>query len=196
ESLANLPRYSQWLASQDWTDAYARHKQNLQLLGINDQEKRWVLKNPSHMSGLDALMTVYPDALIVYTHREPITCIASSCSLSAETTVGQSDTYVGGVIGHTQLDLWSRAFHTFHDARGKYDQDQFIDIPFGDLVKDQVGTARRVYEKFGLDWTPETEAAVTEIDREAKEGKAAPKHSYDLKDYGLTDKQVLDAFDR
>lgn len=196
ESLANLPRYTEWLKKQDWTDAYARHKQNLQLVGLNDQEKRWVLKNPSHMTALDALMTVYPDALIVYTHREPVTCIASSCSLSAETTEGHSDTYVGGVIGHTQLDLWSRSFHAFHDARGKYDQDQFIDIAFSDLVKDQVGVTRRVYEQFGLDWTPEAQAAVEEIDREAKEGKAAPKHSYDLKDYGLTEKQVLDAFDR
>ena len=98
---------------QDWTDAYARHKENLQFLGFNDQDKRWVLKNPSHIASLDALMTVYPDALIVYTHREPVVCIASSCSLSAETTVGQSDTYTGGVIGHTQLDLWSRGFHAF-----------------------------------------------------------------------------------
>jgi hypothetical protein len=196
ESLANLPRYTDWLKNQDWTDAYARHKQNLQLVGMNDVDKRWVLKNPSHMTALDALMTVYPDALIVYTHREPVTCIASSCSLSAETTEGHSDTYVGGVIGHTQLDLWSRGFHAFHDARAKYDQDQFIDIAFGDLVKDQIGVTRRVYDQFGLDWTPEVEAAVTDIDREAKEGKAAPKHSYDLKDYGLTEKQVLDAFDR
>lgn len=196
ESLANLPRYTDWLKKQDWTDAYARHKQNLQLVGLNDQDKRWVLKNPSHMTALDALMTVYPDALIVYTHREPVTCIASSCSLSAETTEGHSDTYVGGVIGHTQLDLWSRSFHAFHDARPKYDQDQFIDISFSELVQDQIGTTRRVYEQFGLDWTPEVEAAVTEIDREAKEGKAAPKHSYDLKDYGLTEKQVLAAFDR
>ena len=75
---------------QDWTDAYARHKENLQLVGLNDPEKRWILKNPSHMTALDALMTVYPDALIVYTHRDPVTCIASSCSLSAETTVGHS----------------------------------------------------------------------------------------------------------
>ena len=102
ESLANVPRYTEWLKGQDWTDAYARHKQNLQLVGLNDPEKRWLLKNPSHMTALDALMAVYPDALIVYTHREPVTCIASSCSLSAETTAGHSDTYVGDVIGHTQ----------------------------------------------------------------------------------------------
>jgi hypothetical protein len=196
ESLANIPRYSEWLQHQDWTDAYARHKQNLQLVGLNDQDKRWILKNPSHMTALDALMTVYPDALIVYTHREPVTCIASSCSLSAETTAGQSTTYSGGVIGRTQLDLWSRAFHAFHDARGKYDQNQFIDIAFGDLVKDQVGVTRSVYEKFGLDWTPEAEAAVVAIDREAKQGKAAPKHSYDIGDYGLTERVVLEAFDR
>ena len=196
EALANVPRYSEWLHHQDWTDAYARHKQNLQLVGLNDQDKRWVLKNPSHMSALDALMTAYPDALIVYTHREPVTCIASSCSLSAETTVGQSTTYLADVIGRTQLDLWSRSFHAFHDARGKYDQDQFIDIAFGDLVKDQVGVAHSVYEKFGLDWTPEAEAAVVAIDREAKQGKAAPKHSYDISDYGLTRHEVLEAFDR
>ena len=31
-----------------------------------------MLKNPSHMTALDALMTVYPDALVVYTHRDPV----------------------------------------------------------------------------------------------------------------------------
>lgn len=42
--------YSRWLAGQDWTPAYARHKRNLQLIGSNDPEKRWVLKNPSTCS--------------------------------------------------------------------------------------------------------------------------------------------------
>jgi hypothetical protein len=196
ESLANLPRYSQWLQGQDWTDAYARHKQNLQLIGLNDQDKRWVLKNPSHMTALDALMTVYPDALVVYTHREPVVCIASSCSLSAETTVGHSTTYVGGVIGHTQLDLWSRAFHAFHDARPAYDQDQFADVAFSDLRRDPLGVTRALYEQWSLDWTPEVEAAITEIDQESRSGAAAPKHDYSLKDYGLTERQVRKAFDR
>jgi hypothetical protein len=196
ESLANLPRYTDWLQGQSWTDAYARHKQNLQLVGLNDPEKRWILKNPSHMTALDALMTVYPDALVIYTHRDPVTCIASSASLSAETTVGHSDTYVGGVIGHTQLDLWSRSFHAFHDARPKYDQAQFADVAFKDLRDDPIGVTRGIYEQFGLEWTPEVQTAIEEIDREAKTGKAAAKHEYDLKDYGLSEQQVLAAFDR
>jgi hypothetical protein len=196
ESLANVPRYTEWLAKQDWTDAYARHKQNLQLIGLNDTDKRWVLKNPSHMTALDALMTVYPDALVVYTHRDPVTCIASSCSLSAETTAGHSTTFVGETIGRTQLDLWSRAYHAFHEARPKYDQAQFVDVAFGDLVKDPLGVTRSIYERFDLPWTPEVQAAIEEIDRESKEGAAKPSHSYSLSDYGLTERQVLAAFDR
>jgi hypothetical protein len=194
ESLAHVPRYTEWLAKQDWTDAYARHKQNLQLIGLNDQDKRWVLKNPSHMTALDALMTVYPDALIVYTHRDPVTCIASSCSLSAETTAGHSTTFVGETIGRTQLDLWSRAYHAFHEARPKYDQSQFVDVAFSDLRADPLGVTRRVYEHFGLDWTPEVQSAIEEIDRESKEGAAKPSHSYSLADYGLTEDEVRARF--
>jgi hypothetical protein len=196
ESLAHVPRYTEWLRQQDWTDAYARHKQNLQLVGLNDTERRWVLKNPSHMTALDALMAVYPDALVVYTHRDPVVCIASSCSLSAETTAGHSTTYVGRTIGETQLDLWSRAYHAFHDARPSYDQAQFVDVAFSDLRADPLGVARGVYEAFGLDWTPEVEAAIADLDRESRSGSAAPSHSYRLEDYGLTETEVRAAFDR
>ena len=196
ESLANVPRYTEWLKTQDWTDAYARHKQNLQLVGLNDTDKRWVLKNPSHMTALDALMTVYPDALIVYTHRDPVVCIASSCSLSAETTIGHSTTYTPDVVGSTQLDLWSRAYHAYHDARPAYDDAQFADVAFADLVADPMGVVRGVYEHFGLDFTPEAQSAVADIDRESKQGGKAPSHKYSLQDYGLTDDQVRSAFDR
>lgn len=196
ESLAHIPRYSAWLAQQDWTDAYARHRRNLQLVGLNDPDKRWVLKNPSHLTALDALMSVYPDALVVYTHRDPVVCIASSCSLSAETTAGHSTTYVGETIGRTQLDLWSRAYHRYHDARAAYDDRQFADVAFADLVRDPIGTVRGIYERFGLDLTPEALAAVEEIDRESKQGGKAPSHRYDLADYGLGEDDVHRAFDR
>jgi hypothetical protein len=196
ESLAQVPRYTEWLAGQDWTDAYERHRQNLQLIGLNDPEKRWVLKNPSHMTALDALMAVYPDALIVYSHRDPVVCIASSCSLSAETTAGHSTTFVGETIGRTQLDLWSRAYHAFHDARPAYDAKQFLDVAYTDFVADPVATTRSVYDAFGLDWSDAAEAAVTEIDRESRQGGKRPSHRYSLDDYGLTEGRVRDAFAR
>jgi len=87
ECLAHLPSYSAWLRGQDWTGAYRRHRRNLQLIGLG-AGRRWVLKNPSHLFALDALLAVYPDALIVQTHRAPDVAIASVCSLAAQATAG------------------------------------------------------------------------------------------------------------
>ena len=194
ESLANVPRYSAWLAGQDWTDAYQRHRANLQLIGLNDQEKRWVLKNPSHLAALDALMAVYPDALVVCTHRDPATSVASACSLSAEATAGHSTTFVGETIGRTQLAMLSRSWRSFTAARARYDGAQFIDVDYEAFVADPVGTTRGIYRAFGLDWTPETSAAVTAIDAESRQGGRRPAHRYDLGDYGLTVDEVRAAF--
>src|SRR5947199_6236756 len=59
ESLAHIPTYSSWLVEQSWLPAYERHRRNLQLIGLNESSKRWVLKNPSHLFSLDALLAVY-----------------------------------------------------------------------------------------------------------------------------------------
>ncbi len=194
ESLANVPRYSAWLAEQDWTDAYARHKENLQLIGLNDPEKRWVLKNPSHLVALDALMAVYPDALVVCTHRDPVTSMASACSLSAEATAGTSTTFVGSTIGRTQLEMLSRSWRTYTSARAAYDPAQFVDVDYREFVKDPVATTRSIYDSFGIEWTPDAQAAVEEIDRESRSGGKRPSHSYSLADYGLTEDEVRAAF--
>jgi len=196
ESLANVPRYSAWLAQQDWTDAYERHKENLQLVGLNDQDKRWVLKNPSHLIAIDALMTVYPDALVVFTDRDPVVSVASSCSLSAETTAGHSTTYVGETIGRTQLDFLTREWQAFWTARARYDQSQFFDVDYSSFVADPVGTVAAIYEAFGLEWSADAQRAVKQIDQESRTGKAKPSHTYTLEEYGLTERQVRDAFSR
>ncbi|MDT0203507.1 sulfotransferase [Nocardioides sp. AE5] len=194
ESLAHVPNYSAWLAKQDWTPAYQRHKANLQLIGLNDQDRRWVLKNPSHLVALDAIMAVYPDALIVQMHRDPVVSIASACSLSAEATAGWSTTFVGETIGRTQLDMLARCHASFMAAREKYDATQFHDVDYRAFVADPVGTTQGIYEAFGLGWTDEVAASVTRIDEESRQGGKRPKHSYSLEDYGLTEEQVRAAF--
>lgn len=194
ESLANVPRYSAWLAGQDWTDAYARHKENLQLLGLNDQERRWVLKNPSHLVALDALMAVYPDALVVVCHRDPVTSMASACSLTAEATAGMSETFVGETIGVTQLELWSRSWRTFAELRPDYDQAQFFDVDYRAFVTDPVGTVASIYDSFGIRWSEAAQAEVRQIDAESRTGRAKPAHQYTLADYGLTEDEVRAAF--
>jgi hypothetical protein len=196
ESLANVPRYSAWLAGQDWTDAYQRHRRNLQLIGLHEPEKRWVLKNPSHLAALDALMTVYPDALVVVTDRDPVTSIASACSLSAEATAGTSTTFVGDGIGRTQLQMLSRSWHRFREARQRYDERQFFDVDYRTFVTDPVGTVGAIYDAFGITWSDAARAEVARIDAESRSGHSRPSHRYDLADYGLSEQQVHQAFTR
>ncbi|NKY49787.1 sulfotransferase family protein [Nocardia vermiculata] len=193
ESLAYLPTYSQWLRGQDWDDAYDRHKRNLQLIGLGDN-RRWVLKNPSHLFALDALMEVYPDALIIQTHRDPVTIMASSCSLSEQTTKGWSNTFTGSTIGSTQLELWSRGLREFTAARARYNPAQFLDIQFEELRADPFGTVEKIYSAFGLDYTEDGRAAMTALDEESKSGDRKPVHRYALADYGLTEDQVRAEF--
>jgi len=82
---ANLPSYRDWLEKQDMIAPYRYYRQQLQLLGWRDRGERWLLKAPAHLYSLslDALMTVFPDARIIQTHRDPLKVVPSFCSLLA-----------------------------------------------------------------------------------------------------------------
>ncbi|MGO3326934.1 sulfotransferase family protein [Gordonia sp. (in: high G+C Gram-positive bacteria)] len=194
ESLAYLPTYSEWLQTQDWTPAYRRHRKNLQLIGSNDPGKRWVLKNPSHLFALDALMTAYPDAVVVQTHRAPETIIASMCSLAEHATEGHSTVFTGDTIGRTQLELWSRGLRDFSAARARYDPAQFVDVHFDELRADPFAAVGRVYDALGATMSEQAREAMTALDAESKAGDRKPTHKYSLEDYGLTAEQVREAF--
>ncbi|MBF6067704.1 sulfotransferase family protein [Nocardia farcinica] len=194
ECLAYLPTYSAWLREQDWTPAYRRHKRNLQLIGLPDAEKRWVLKNPSHLFALDALMAVYPDALVVQMHRDPRTIIASVCSLNEKATEGWSEKFRGPVVGETQLDLWARGAHRFQEDRKRYDQAQFADVYYDDFVADPIGTIGGIYDRFGMTFTAEAESAMRALHGESTSGAARPAHQYTLAEFGLTADQVDERF--
>ena len=193
ECLAHLPGYSSWLAGQDWTAAYRRHRRNLQLIGLPDAGRRWVLKNPSHLFALDALLEVYPDALVIQTHRAPREAIASVCSLAAQASAGWSTTFCGEVIGRDQLETWARGLDRFTAVRATRDQAQFCDVAYDEFVADPIGTVEAVYGYFGLTLTGRAAAAMRGL-HERSASAARPAHHYALSDFGLTGEQVDERF--
>lgn len=194
ETLAHLPTYSQWLARQDWTKPYLRHRKNLQLIGLNDPEKRWVLKNPSHLFALDALFETYPDALVVQCHRPAETIMASMCSLSQHTTAGWSNSFMGAQIGEDALETWSRGLQRFNSVRAEHDPAQFCDVDYFDFIKDPVASVEGIYRRFDIDLTDAARQALEDSHAQSQQGPRAPKHTYSLADYGLTDAQVKERF--
>jgi len=188
ECLAHIPAYSAWLAARDWTAAYARHRRNLQLIGLNDFDpggtaRRWVLKNPSHLFALDALMSVYPDALVIQTHRPAHEAIASVCSLNARASQGWSTVFKGGVIGRDQLELWARGLSLFLEARARHDPARFIDVSYSDLVDDPAAVLKTIYARLGRPFTHAVPMP-----------RGSGEHTYALEDFGLTRGQVEERF--
>ncbi|SNS84682.1 sulfotransferase family protein [Rhodococcoides kyotonense] len=190
ECLAYLPTYSSWLAEQSWLGAYGRHRRNLQLIGLHDADRRWVLKNPSHLFALDELLQVYPDALVIQMHREPRTIMPSMCSLAEHATAGWSEKFVGDVIGSTQLDLWERGLGMFAAARARADSAQFYDVDYHDFVADPLGTVERVYLHFGLDLTSDAREQMEAMHADSRRGGRKPAHKYTLGDFGLDGDEV------
>lgn len=196
ESLAWLRTYSAWLAKQDWTPAYRRHRRNLQLIGLHHASRRWVLKNPSHLFALPAILTVYPDAFIVQTHRDPRSVIASVSSLTSRATEGQSERFQGEVCGRVQLELWARGAERFLADRKRYDASRFMDVSYREFTADPLATVEAIYARIGRPLTDAARAEIARVHAESTEGERRPAHRYELADFGLTGEEVDERFAR
>ena len=194
ETLAYVPGYSAWLREQDWTGAYRRHRRNLQMIGLHDAGRRWVLKNPSHLFALGALLAVYPDALVIQTHRAPRTAIASACSLAAHASAGWSPAFTGTLIGQTQLDLWARGLALFTAERARHDPARFCDVRYDDLVADPAGTVEAVYGHFGLPLSGTAADAIRSLAASSARAGGESGHRYALADFGLAGEEVDERF--
>lgn len=199
ECLARLDGYSTWLRGADWGPAYRRHKRNLQLIGGNDPGRRWVLKNPSHLFTLDALLEVYPDAVVVQTHRDPRKSMASMCSLAHRTAADWSTRFTPEYIGESQLEMWARGVELFDAVRARHEADPasratFVDVEHRELLVDPAGVVERVYAAAGTSLSDDVRAAVEAENARSLSGDRAPAHRYTLADYGLSEDRIAERF--
>jgi hypothetical protein len=154
-----VPSYAAWLATAELRPAYAWHRRTLQVLAHGRPAARWVLKAPSHMSALDALFAVYPDARVVQTHRDPLPVMASVASILFATAWVRSDAVdpkavLGWFTGETCAQLLGNAMRVRDGGR----EAQFADVVYADLMRDPIATIARVYGRLGLSFSAEAEA--------------------------------------
>lgn len=194
ESRGKLPNYRDWLFSTDMTSAYDYHKRFLQLLQA-DAPGTWNLKMPSHSLWLDTIKAVYPDARLVWTHRDPLTAMGSFCSIISLAHMG----FMGRVDKEWlaencsyQAKLHAERIMDFRDRHG---EDSMVDVHYSELLSDPIGSMRRLYADLGDDFTPEAEAAMQTWLDENPQGKFG-KHEYKLDQYGLSVEQLKAGFER
>ena len=179
-----VPGYAMWMAGQDLTGLYEYHRDFLKLLQWKNPGGRWVLKAPSHLNHLPALLSAYPDARIVVTHRDPLKVLGSLCNLMATLQWMHSDEVdYDAVVATMSMGygyLVERSMRLRDD--GSVPQDRVIDLVHADLVADPLAAIEGVYQGWGTELSEQAGAAI----RGHLAGKRpAGGHDYSFAETGL-----------
>lgn len=184
-----LPHYDRWWRDQDETPSYRRYADNLRLIGANAPQQRWLLKNPGHITHLDALLAVFPDACIIQTHRDPAKCIPSVCAL-----IWPARNFFQGretdptLLGPRELELWAWSAERAQRVREAHPE-RFFDVRFADFRRDPLAVVEAIYRHFGL---PLSEDAAQRM-RQWIAGNPQHKHGrheYDAEQFGLSEARI------
>ena len=187
-----LPSYMEWFSHHsDMLGTMRFHKRFLQYLQSGGvKAERWLLKTPVHLMRLSEIFEVYPDARIIMTHRPPADVVSSTASLISSVRSLYSDKEDPVVTGHEQADFWSLSFNRFLESRKTLQkEDQIIDLKFEDFIRDQMGTIRKIYERFGWELTDVAERNFKNFLAENPKDKHG-KHEYSLDTFGLTEDNI------
>ena len=181
-----IPNYRRWLDDTGHLDAYRFHKRFLQHLQHQAGGRgRWVLKCPDHIFALDAVRAVYPDADLVFVHRDPVAVLASVARLTEVLRRPFTRRIDRADIGREDSGRWLTAAELMIAAADKEGfANPIFHVHYADLVRDPVATVAALYRHFGR---------VLDLDSAARMGRrvaANPNGGYrgrraHLEDYGL-----------
>ncbi|BBC72131.1 sulfotransferase [Altererythrobacter sp. B11] len=186
-----VPSYGRWCEQQDAVPAYRQMARLLQLIGWSQQSsslRPWILKTPQHMLDLPALLKVFPDARLIFTHRDPLAVVGSAASLAWNQTIIYSDQARPEAIGREWLRKTALQIRRMRDARDHIPRERMIDVHYDDMESDWRGAMERVYRFLGLDIAPALPAMEAYQRRTARLKR--PPHEYSLEEFGLEPERV------
>jgi NAD(P)-dependent dehydrogenase (short-subunit alcohol dehydrogenase family) len=193
EAIMHVPAYSAWLERNSSLGAYRYLAKLLKVLLWQHPGDFWVLKTPHHMEYLSEVLAVFPDALIVQTHRDPQATMGSFCSMVAHGRGVFSDVVEPREIGSHWLRKVRRMLDRSIAVRDGGAQASFVDISYYDLISDSMAQVRRIYAHAGRTLTPEAAAAMQHVLARDKQHRYG-RHAYSARDFGLSPARIEEAF--
>lgn len=191
-----IPEHSKWMEGADYGPLYRQLKRQLQFLQWQNRSepgRRWILKTPGHLYAPETLLSVFPDATLVMTHRHPRSSVGSMCKLVEITQAQVAKSVDRTVIGRTWLRIMSNSIGNFMRLNEGKEAEKVVNVSFRDLVGDPLPAIRRIYSFAGMPYTAETEAAAARWHDENPQHSEG-KFEYDLADYGISEADIGDAF--
>lgn len=188
--------YRRFLLEADHTGALGFHHDFLQHAQWGNPGKRWALKGSDHMLWMRELATQYPDAKLIWTHRDLAQQLGSLASVQS---------ILKGLNGHPvtpearraqgrkAIGLQLAAVEKAMKSREAIGEDRFIDISYHDMLANPVETVRRIYESSGLDLSGDHADRITKwLGRNNQTKHGVHKHSPD--EFGMRADEVNEQF--
>ncbi len=193
ETQAHVPSYARWLEQADMAPAYAQHRAALQTLQSRQPTQRWILKTPNHLWHLAALVDCYPDARIIWTHRDPgpvVTSLASLANAGQRPLTSRTDP-------RPTAQEWKRKCHFALSSAMAYDDGHDAGwcrhLRYDDLLADPVAAVSGLYASVG-ETVSELHVRRMQAWLRDRPQDAFGRHRYDPADFGWTYEGLADEF--
>ncbi|MFQ6006376.1 MAG: sulfotransferase [Woeseia sp.] len=195
-TMCHVPSYQSWLDQADLTPSYEYHRRFLQHLQGGQRNLRWLLKAPAHLFGLRSILEVYPDARIIFMHRDPLEVLPSLANLTLVLRAAFSDRHEPEEIGRELISHWAQGMRRARELVLQLPdrQTRCMEISYQDLTGQPVDTIARLYRHFGLELDKETLSRMRKylVDRPKDQ---FGKHRYSLAQFGLDAGEIERAFE-
>ena len=182
EMTSRWPDYGKFILQHDMKPAYEEYKKFLQVMVHRVPDKKLILKCPDHMWHLDALLEVFPDACIVWTHRDPSRSIPSYCSLASLNWRLLYGEFEPKELGPYIEERFMTGIERGLAVRDRVGEDRFLDVNFRTLLHEPETAVNRITSHFNL--TPvSSEKMDAYLNRDRPDNRG--KHNYSADHYGL-----------
>lgn len=150
DTLAPMPSWREYYRSTDQTPHYAYLDRVLRTLQfVRPAGERWVLKSPQHLEQLGPLRSVFPDATVVLTHRDPGEVVVSMTTMIAYSARLHLEVVDPVALGRHWTALLTDLLRSCVADRDLWSPERSIDVRFDELMSEESATVAAVYELAG-----------------------------------------------
>ncbi|HUE31873.1 MAG TPA: sulfotransferase [Mycobacterium sp.] len=161
ETLADVPRWRDYYRAHDQTPHYEHLARQLKAMQFLRGGRRWLLKSPQHLEQVPVLDRVFPDGIVVFTHRDPVPVALSMIAMITYSARMHRSPVPVSRIAESWIDRLEQMLTALVRDRDTIGPERSIDIRFDDFMADELGVAERVYALAGEPFTEEARTAIT-----------------------------------
>jgi hypothetical protein len=186
------PSYGRFLEKADLRPTYALHERMLQILQSTIPTTSWSLKTPQHLWSIPQLRERYPDARLVWTHRDPARVVPSVVSLNMAFYRTMSRVEVSEVAPEWEHKLfYGLSQGMAYDAEAE--QGWCAHVLYENLLDDPIATVRGIYAHHGDELDPLHERRMQVWMRDRPQNHYG-RHRYDMEEFGFTPEGLDERF--